>query len=111
MAVAFWFAPPATSSGRTPQPRGGEGAPPVRQTIPLRSIVCLTGGLGLRSLLQTKIYTTYWSHPEDRRHFALAACMMLPIIPAGTFFCIYAIYKMNSETKVDELGAAVKAQL
>jgi hypothetical protein len=38
MAVAFWFAPPATSSGRTPQPRGGEGAPPVRQTIPLRSI-------------------------------------------------------------------------
>ena len=37
---------------------GGVGAPPVRQTIPLRSIVCLTGGLGLRSLLQTKIYTT-----------------------------------------------------
>jgi hypothetical protein len=37
---------------------GWGGAPPVRQTIPLRSIVCLTGGLGLRSLLQTKIYTT-----------------------------------------------------
>jgi hypothetical protein len=30
----------------------------VRQTIRLRTIVCLTGGLGLRSLLQTKIYTT-----------------------------------------------------
>jgi hypothetical protein len=26
--------------------------------IPLRSIICLTGGLGLRGLLQTKIYTT-----------------------------------------------------
>jgi hypothetical protein len=44
----------------TTTPRG-EGAPPVRQMIPLRSIICLTGGLGLRGLLQTKIYTTsYW---------------------------------------------------
>lgn len=37
----FWFAPPASSLGRTPQPYWG-GVPPIR----------------LRSLLQTKIHTT-----------------------------------------------------
>jgi hypothetical protein len=51
---AVSFATPASSPGRTLQPRGGVGAPPVRQTIPLRSLVCLTGGLGLRGFYRRR---------------------------------------------------------
>ena len=58
MAVAFLVRTSSNQFWADTTTPGGEGAPPVRQTIPLRSIVCLTGGLGLRSLLQTKIYTT-----------------------------------------------------
>ena len=44
----------------------------------------------------------YFSHRADHRPFLLAAYMMLPIFPAGTFFSIYAIYKMNAVTKAGE---------